>query len=115
MTPKILRTITATSFALVIMLGAAWQARAQDAKDLYPTMAPLEQYLGFQSCGAAGEKQVPFPLTRGRNDIAQELLRKEQGGERGRIRTCDPCLKRALLYQLSYAPNFYNQALAEVV
>ena len=25
-------------------------------------------------------------------------------GERGRIRTCDPCLKRALLYQLSYAP-----------
>ena len=36
-------------------------------------------------------------------------------GERGRIRTCDPCLKRALLYQLSYAPIFYNQALAEVV
>src|ERR1700674_4483008 len=26
-------------------------------------------------------------------------------GERGRIRTCDPCLKRALLYQLSYAPT----------
>ncbi len=26
-------------------------------------------------------------------------------GERGRARTCDPCLKRALLYQLSYAPN----------
>ena len=37
------------------------------------------------------------------------------GGERGRTRTCDPCLKRALLYQLSYAPIFYNQALAEVV
>jgi hypothetical protein len=27
-------------------------------------------------------------------------------GERGRIRTCDPCLKRALLYHLSYAPTF---------
>src|ERR1700674_4672841 len=26
-------------------------------------------------------------------------------GERGRTRTCDPCLKRALLYQLSYAPT----------
>ena len=25
-------------------------------------------------------------------------------GERGRARTFDPCLKRALLYQLSYAP-----------
>jgi hypothetical protein len=29
----------------------------------------------------------------------------QQLGERGRIRTCDPCLKRALLYHLSYAPN----------
>jgi hypothetical protein len=26
-------------------------------------------------------------------------------GERGRIRTCDPRLKRALLYHLSYAPS----------
>src|SRR4051794_24267811 len=44
-------------------------------------------------------------------------------GERGRIRTCDPRLKRALLYQLSYAPTDSNlpciqsiksaQALAE--
>ena len=37
-------------------------------------------------------------------------------GERGRIRTCDPCLKRALLYQLSYAPaldqfSFYRRLL----
>jgi hypothetical protein len=29
----------------------------------------------------------------------------ETSGERGRTRTCDPCLKRALLYQLSYAPH----------
>ena len=28
-------------------------------------------------------------------------------GERGRTRTCDPCLKRALLYQLSYAPTIF--------
>jgi hypothetical protein len=28
-----------------------------------------------------------------------------KSGERGRTRTCDPCLKRALLYQLSYAPT----------
>jgi hypothetical protein len=32
----------------------------------------------------------------------------EKSGERGRIRTCDPCLKRALLYQLSYAPNCFR-------
>ena len=42
---KILRTITVSTCALVIMLGAAWHARAQDAKAPYPTMAPLEQYL----------------------------------------------------------------------
>src|SRR5438270_3683125 len=29
-------------------------------------------------------------------------------GERGRTRTCDPCLKRALLYQLSYAPTIFK-------
>jgi hypothetical protein len=42
---QILRTITATIFALVVLLGAARQARAQAAKTPYPSMAPLEQYL----------------------------------------------------------------------
>src|SRR5271154_7105512 len=41
---KILRTI-ALSFALVIVLGAAQQTQAQDAKAPYPNMAPLDQYL----------------------------------------------------------------------
>src|ERR1700674_862397 len=45
MKQKILRATTVGSLALVIMLGAAWQAQAQDAKAPYPTMAPLEQYL----------------------------------------------------------------------
>ncbi len=40
-----LKTITATTFALVILVGAACQAHPQDAKAPYPTMAPLEQYL----------------------------------------------------------------------
>jgi hypothetical protein len=40
-----LRTIARTSFALVAMLAAAWQAQAQDTKAPYPSMAPLEQYL----------------------------------------------------------------------
>jgi hypothetical protein len=42
---KALRITALTSFALVAMLAAAWPAQAQDAKALYPTMAPLEQYL----------------------------------------------------------------------
>jgi hypothetical protein len=42
---KILRMIALSSFALVVVLGAAWQAQAQDAKAPYPSMAPLDQYL----------------------------------------------------------------------
>jgi hypothetical protein len=45
MNRKILRTIAVRSFALIIIFGAVWQARAQDAKAPYPAMAPLEQYL----------------------------------------------------------------------
>jgi hypothetical protein len=42
---QIFRMIKAKSFALVVLLGVAWQAQAQDAKTPYPSMAPLEQYL----------------------------------------------------------------------
>ena len=42
---KILRRIALRSFALVIVVAAAWQAQAQDAKAPYPSMAPLDQYL----------------------------------------------------------------------
>jgi len=42
---QILRTIALRSFALVVILGAAWQAQAQDGKTPYPSMAPLDQYL----------------------------------------------------------------------
>jgi len=42
---KIVRTITLRSFALIVVLGAAWQALAQDAKAPYLGMAPLDQYL----------------------------------------------------------------------
>jgi hypothetical protein len=33
------------TIALVVVLSAAWQAKAADAKTPYPTMAPLDQYL----------------------------------------------------------------------
>ena len=35
----------AKTVALLVMLGAAWPVRAQDAKTPYPSMAPVEQYL----------------------------------------------------------------------
>ena len=40
-----LKTLAFRSFALLIVLGAAWNAPAQDTKSPYPSMAPLEQYL----------------------------------------------------------------------
>jgi hypothetical protein len=42
---KIFTTIAIKSFALVVVLGATWQAQAQDAKAAYPSMGPLDQYL----------------------------------------------------------------------
>jgi hypothetical protein len=42
---QILRTIALRSFALLVILGGAWQAQAQDGKTPYPSMAPLDQYL----------------------------------------------------------------------
>jgi hypothetical protein len=42
---KALRNLALRSFALVVVVAAAWQAQAQDAKTLYPNMAPLDQYL----------------------------------------------------------------------
>ncbi|MGB6596862.1 MAG: hypothetical protein WA621_01360 [Candidatus Acidiferrum sp.] len=38
-------TSALATFAVVVMFGAAWQAKAQDTKIQYPSMAPLEQYL----------------------------------------------------------------------
>ena len=45
MKKQVSRTIAVRSFALVVVLGLAWQAQAQDAKTPYPSMAPLDQYL----------------------------------------------------------------------
>jgi hypothetical protein len=42
---KIVRKIAVSSFAVAVVLGATWQAQAQNAIAPYPSMAPLEQYL----------------------------------------------------------------------
>ena len=38
-------SIAIKSFGLVVVLGTAYQAMAQDAKTAYPSMAPIDQYL----------------------------------------------------------------------
>src|SRR5260370_2627525 len=42
---KSMRTSALARIAVVVMLVAAWEAKAQDTKKPYPSMAPLEQYL----------------------------------------------------------------------
>src|SRR5271169_2604274 len=42
---KIVKMIAWGAVGLVVALGAARPARAADAKDPYPSMAPLDQYL----------------------------------------------------------------------
>ena len=42
---KKVHAIAIKSFALLIVLGTAYLAMAQDAKTTYPSMAPIEQYL----------------------------------------------------------------------
>ena len=45
MNQTIVKVIASAAFALVLVLGECCQAQAQDAKERYPSMAPLEQYL----------------------------------------------------------------------
>ena len=42
---KVFRMIAIRNFALTVLLAAAWQTQAQDAKAPYLSMAPLDQYL----------------------------------------------------------------------
>jgi len=45
MNRKRFQAIASLGFALILIPDAAWQARAQDRQMLYPSMAPVEQYL----------------------------------------------------------------------
>src|SRR6266550_3142353 len=45
MNRKRFQAIASLGFALILILDAAWQARSQDRQLLYPSMAPVEQYL----------------------------------------------------------------------
>src|SRR6516225_4716654 len=45
MRKKKVGAIAIKSFALLVVLGTAYQAMAQDATTRYPKMAPIEQYL----------------------------------------------------------------------
>jgi hypothetical protein len=45
MNPRMTERMVLGAWALVVMVGASWQAHAQAAKAPYSSMAPLDQYL----------------------------------------------------------------------
>jgi hypothetical protein len=47
------RPIVLRGFALVVVLGAAWQAQAQDAKAPYPSITPSEPIPDGAKCRAS--------------------------------------------------------------
>ena len=51
MNRKRFQAIASLSFALIFILGAGWQARAQDAEGPYPTMAPARSIPDEPRCG----------------------------------------------------------------
>lgn len=59
--------IVAGGIVLAVMLGAAWQANAQDAKPVYPSMAPVEQYLMADRAAeiALARSAAPQSIARG--------------------------------------------------
>ncbi len=63
---EILRTIASGSFALIVALGVAGPAHAQDAKTAYPNMAPLERYLTERNTEIAlARSAAPESISRG--------------------------------------------------
>ncbi len=69
----------------------------------------LSRFAGVSEAQAERESAgeiLTLSLPKGK-DLQMKDLRGEDG-ERGWIRTSDPRLKRALLYQLSYAPTLYQ-------
>lgn len=54
--------IVINSFALIVVLGMAYQARSQDATKPYPKMAPVEQYLMERNAEIPSVKCYCMPL-----------------------------------------------------
>jgi hypothetical protein len=55
--------IAVKGIALLVMLGMAWQAMAQNAKTTYPNMAPVDQYSWRIGIPKWGSRLAPL-LTR---------------------------------------------------
>jgi len=56
-----LKAVGVRGLAVVVVLAAGWQVRAEDAKTQYPTMAPVEQYMMERSAEIAMAQSAAPP------------------------------------------------------
>src|SRR5215471_4175910 len=75
---------------------------------MFTILASLRCGVAIQEQHQKNKEALHFPLHASVQPMWTGLQPVEKTGERGRTRTCDPCLKRALLYQLSYAPTIFK-------
>ncbi len=109
MTCKIIRTITLTTFALIVMSGAWEQAQAADAKTPYPSMAPIEQYLMERSAEVAlARSAAPESISRDAEVmvLGQHGYETAVNGKNGFV-----CLVERSWTTRSDDPEFWNPKL----
>jgi hypothetical protein len=56
-----LEAVAVRGLAMIVMVGAAWQAQAQSAKTPYPKMAPVDQYMMERSAEIAMARSAAPP------------------------------------------------------
>jgi hypothetical protein len=78
MNRKIVKTFALGAFTLVVVLGSAWAAQAPAAKDPYPKMAPLDQYLIADRNAeiALARTGAPPSISRDRRTRVDESIRQ---------------------------------------
>ena len=64
-----LEAVAVRGLAVIAVVAAAWQARAQDAKTPYPKMAPVEQYMMERSAEIAMARSAAPPSISGDAEV----------------------------------------------
>ncbi len=86
---KIIATIALGTFALVIGLGELRQAQGQEAKELYPKMAPLDQYLMERNAEIAmARSAAPAAISRCRSPRPGKAWLRNRSQRQERFRVC---------------------------
>src|ERR1700689_4692018 len=107
---RILRMIALRSFALLVVLGLAWQAQAQDAKAPYPSMAPFDEYLMTNRNTEIALARTAAPESISRD--AEVLVLGRQGYETAvKGKNCFVCMVERSWTAGIDDPDFWNPKL----